>query len=242
MYDKNAKTGFPSLITIFSAPNYCTQYNNKAAIMKYENNSMTIKQFTDTVHPYFLPSFMNVFEWSLPFVAEKVGELLLGVFKMVNDDEEETAEAQQQAEREELARKREAIRRKVQVVSKMLSVFAQMREENNQQLALNGLNVPEEEKKTVVNQLKSASKQDIFSLVKKIDGNSEARPKDGLDQALSPTNHSSDAIGHAKRLASRERILQMRSNSPRNSPRRAESPAAEDKPVAVIVQEEKDKQ
>jgi len=186
---------------------------------------------------------MNVFEWSLPFVAEKVGELLLGVFKMVNDDEEETLEAAQQAEREEMARKREAIRRKVQVVSKMLSVFAQMREENSQQLALNGLNIPQEEKKQVANQLKSASKSDLFSLVKKIDTSSEARPKDGLDQALSPMGHSSDSIGHAKRLASRERILQMRSNSPRNSPRGARpEPPAEEKPVAVKIEEEKDKQ
>jgi len=76
-------------------------------------------------------------------------------------------------------------------------------------------------------------------LVKKIDGNSEARPKDGLDQALSPMGHSTDTIGHAKRLASRERILQMRTNSPRNSPRRVErEPSVDEKPVVVNIQED----
>ena len=29
MYKKSASTGFPSLITIFSAPNYLDVYNNK---------------------------------------------------------------------------------------------------------------------------------------------------------------------------------------------------------------------
>jgi len=38
MYKKSSQTAFPSLITIFSAPNYLDVYNNKAAILKYENN------------------------------------------------------------------------------------------------------------------------------------------------------------------------------------------------------------
>ena len=29
---------FPIVITIFSAPNYCDVYNNKGAIIKFENN------------------------------------------------------------------------------------------------------------------------------------------------------------------------------------------------------------
>ncbi|CAF1585199.1 unnamed protein product, partial [Adineta ricciae] len=55
MYKKSPDTGFPSLITLFSAPNYCDVYQNKAAIMKYENNVVNIRQFNCSPHPYWLP-------------------------------------------------------------------------------------------------------------------------------------------------------------------------------------------
>jgi hypothetical protein len=35
MYRKTKTTGFPSVMTIFSAPNYLDVYNNKAAVIKY---------------------------------------------------------------------------------------------------------------------------------------------------------------------------------------------------------------
>jgi len=76
MHKTNPSTGFPSVITIFSAPNYCDVYNNKGAILKFDNSTLNILQFNCVPHPYHLPNFMDVFTWSIPFVVEKVTEML----------------------------------------------------------------------------------------------------------------------------------------------------------------------
>lgn len=76
MHKTNPATGFPLVITIFSAPNYCDVYNNKGAILKFDNSTLNILQFNCSPHPYHLPNFMDVFTWSMPFVIEKVTEML----------------------------------------------------------------------------------------------------------------------------------------------------------------------
>lgn len=71
MYKKTPQKKLPSVITIFSAPNYLDVYRNRAAVLKYANQNITIRQFNSNPHPYWLPNFMDAFTWSLPFVGTK---------------------------------------------------------------------------------------------------------------------------------------------------------------------------
>jgi hypothetical protein len=83
MYRKTPKRNFPSVITIFSAPNYLDVYHNRGAILKYANKNITIRQYNSTTHPYWLPNFMNAFTWSLPFVGQKSAFVFSSPFFLV---------------------------------------------------------------------------------------------------------------------------------------------------------------
>ncbi|WWD07482.1 serine/threonine-protein phosphatase 2B catalytic subunit A1 [Kwoniella europaea PYCC6329] len=138
MYRKTKTTGFPSVMTIFSAPNYLDVYSNKAAVLKYESNVMNIRQFNCTPHPYWLPNFMDVFTWSLPFVGEKITDMLIAILNCctkeeLEEEEEETPMAitPETPEVEDVsAERRQIIKNKILAVGRMSRVFALLREES----------------------------------------------------------------------------------------------------------------
>ena len=77
------------VITLFSAPNYCQMYKNKAAVIKLNQNNLDVDQFKFTPAPYILPSYMNLFEWSLPFVSEKIIDIYSELYKHIKRMEDE---------------------------------------------------------------------------------------------------------------------------------------------------------
>ena len=142
MYRKTRTTGFPSVMTIFSAPNYLDVYNNKAAVLKYENNVMNIRQFNCTPHPYWLPNFMDVFTWSLPFVGEKITDMLIAILNTCSKEELEeetppsvpsgvdTPPVHETHDPETSEIKRRAIKNKILAIGRLSRVFQVLREES----------------------------------------------------------------------------------------------------------------
>lgn len=119
MHMVNPSNQIPRVITIFSAPNYCDVYKNKAACLKFDTGTLNIKQFVDSPHPYYLPNFMDVFQWSLPFVAEKVTDMMARMLEYKGDEDQE--------EEDHVNPRKGLLKHKVMAVSKVLRIYKMLR-------------------------------------------------------------------------------------------------------------------
>ncbi|KAK7062655.1 hypothetical protein VNI00_000143 [Paramarasmius palmivorus] len=142
MHRKTPTKKFPSVITIFSAPNYLDVYHNRGAVIKYANKNITIRQYNYTQHPYWLPNFMDAFTWSLPFVGAKITEMLLAILSICSEEEltedgESTSDEDETRTLAEAAMsptdyqaRKQQIKNKIMAVGRMQRVFQLLREES----------------------------------------------------------------------------------------------------------------
>ncbi|XP_062913279.1 serine/threonine-protein phosphatase 2B catalytic subunit gamma isoform-like isoform X1 [Mobula hypostoma] len=222
MYKKNQTTGFPSLITVFSAPNYLDVYNNKAAVLKYENNVINIRQFNYSPHPYWLPNFMDVFSWSLPFVGEKVTDMLVSILNVCSDDE-----LLNEAEDEESQyNRKEVIKSKIRAIGRIARVFTVLREEHENVLTLKGLtpsgNLPigaltggkPNLQKALTDATRSAGKGAVSAI-----SFEQARGLDRLNERMPPRKSNMKNDGSSQTSAQRRSWIQSQTlgHSKRNS-------------------------
>ena len=222
MYRKSSSTGFPSLITIFSAPNYLDVYNNKAAVLKYEMNEkkelvMNIRQFNHSAHPYWLPNFMDVFAWSLPFVGEKVTEMLVSILNVCTDDEisDEGGETDEQKHKRE--EKKNQIRGKIRAIGRMAKNFATLREEAETIYTLKGLTPSG----LLPTGALSEGKQGLSTLKDKSERKFEdVKELDRINERLPPTRppSTSSSASSASRPAHVPNVNRGASNTPQTSP------------------------
>lgn len=92
MHRWDGPVSFPYIITLFSAPNYCGYYENKGSVLIIDKGNLQLKQYGEAETPYRLPDNMDVFSWSMPFLAEKVVSMLYTIVTKCNDDEGEEHE------------------------------------------------------------------------------------------------------------------------------------------------------
>jgi len=83
----------PPVITVFSAPNYCDMYENRAAFIQMGvTGECKFGQITWTDHPYWLPNFDDAFSFSIPFVGECVTSMYMGLLRYLGVGEDQVAE------------------------------------------------------------------------------------------------------------------------------------------------------
>ncbi|KAJ1981100.1 calcium-dependent serine/threonine protein phosphatase calcineurin, catalytic subunit Ppb1 [Dimargaris xerosporica] len=218
MYRKSKSSGFPSVITVFSAPNYLDMYNNKAAIVKYENNVLNIRQFNCSPHPYWLPNFLDVFAWSLPFMGEKITEMLLAILNICSKEELDTAEQQgamvagggplsltlgggalDSSSLSEIEARRNVIKNKIRAVGKIARVFSVLRAESESINELKGLLGTE---KLPVGSLSSGAE----GIKHAITSFEDARRLDFCNEHIPPIHH--DAQGRRRSYPSKAQSVE----------------------------------
>jgi len=222
MYRKTRTTGFPSVMTIFSAPNYLDVYNNKAAVLKYENNVMNIRQFNCTPHPYWLPNFMDVFTWSLPFVGEKITDMLIAILSTCSEDElkEDSSSPPTPGpisppinaplDPESIEYKRRAIKNKILAIGRLSRVFQVLREESERVTELktaSGGRLPAGTLMLGAEGIKNAISS--FEDARKVDLQNERLPPSHEEVTRQSEEGRAQALERAKESADNDKGLQL---------------------------------
>ena len=190
MHKWGSKDSFPYVITIFSAPNYCGSYNNKAAVLILKNNNLQLKQYQETEAPYRLPDNLNLISWSMPFLAEKITGMLYQMLKVCSPQElmefetkDETDAKQQittQSEKDlEKIERKKRLKQKIIALGRMNAMLGNLRENSEVILQMKQVSLDGKLPRGLLLEKRSSIKFDLetFMLTKDLDAKNEKRPK-----------------------------------------------------------------
>ena len=182
MHNWNGPNQFPLVITIFSAPNYCDMYNNKGAVINLdEGTGLNVQQFNYSGHPYLLPDFKDLFSWSIPFVIEKILDIMKNIFTPIKQEgEEQKADGTKinEINKELRDSKIGKLRKKVKAMSRMMKMFKTIREEEETIMQLKGLCPDQKIPRGLIQMGKKALEDALsdFTNAKNLDRINEKRP------------------------------------------------------------------
>lgn len=118
------------VLTVFSAPNYCDQYVNRAAFLQIMPDKFMVQQFFEVEHPYVLPDFTDAISWSLPFLLENIVSVLQQLVMGVIQDGAEDLSPEERAADDALAEKTKALYAKSRRIKEQRDKFMMINDES----------------------------------------------------------------------------------------------------------------
>eukprot|EP01060_Flectonema_neradi_P003880 TRINITY_DN1252_c1_g1_i1.p1 TRINITY_DN1252_c1_g1~~TRINITY_DN1252_c1_g1_i1.p1 ORF type:complete len:467 (+),score=92.47 TRINITY_DN1252_c1_g1_i1:55-1455(+) len=83
-HKRSPTKNFPVTLSLFSAPRFLSENENKGAIIIVDGSRIDIKQFTAACRPFVLPKLANALSWSLPVVSYKAASVAAALWDVVN--------------------------------------------------------------------------------------------------------------------------------------------------------------
>jgi len=192
MHKWGSKDSFPYVITIFSAPNYCGSYNNKAAVLILKQNNLQLKQYQEFEAPYRLPDNLNLISWSMPFLVEKMVAMFYQMLKMcskaelaeLENDAKEGDKASEKIvemsdELKEKAARRARLKQKIISLGRMNIMLGNLRENSEVILKMKQVSLDGKLPRGLLLKERSSIKFDLeqFEKTRQLDAQNEKRPK-----------------------------------------------------------------
>jgi serine/threonine-protein phosphatase 2B catalytic subunit len=113
-------------------------------VLIIDRGNLSLKQYEETEPPYRLPDNMDVFSWSVPFLAEKVTNMLFhlvkrGTGEAQTEDDIDLDKVLKSDDIDDKKKKQLVMKGKVSSVAKMSKMFTTLREESEMLLQIKNI-------------------------------------------------------------------------------------------------------